>query len=454
MQSVLMKMLHLGFYWVFTIIITACYTGSIIAFVTLPVFPETVDTIDQLQNGFYRVGTLDRGGWERWFTNSTQKETAKLLKNLEYVRNIEEGLSNVTKAYFLFPYAFVGSKSQLEYVIQTNYTNDKMLSRRSALHISDECFALFGVSYAFPMKSVYREKINNLLLIMQQAGLVSKLKNDVKWSMLRSSTGGYLQVSQEKTLKMTNQIERGLTLADTEGMFLLLGIGFLIAGGVLISEWVGGCTNKCMQFMKIKKERKQEEHRQEEEMRRDEEQARFDAEDMAREALQSASSIIGISFMAGVDRETKLKVVDHLEADGDAGSNGSSRHSRSNSSMIMVSDLNSAMLTEMYHGKDRPGNIVMINGKVMSEQDAAKYVTESKENHENQQRGSCGGASQISKSFSFLKNEYDDDEEDEDGKEQENEPPRVCKVEINLQAPSDSAAEKDIEDCFGEKVER
>lgn len=123
--------------------VTACYTGSIIAFVTLPVYPETVDSLSQLQNGFYRIGTLDRGGWERWFLNSSQRETAKLLKNLEFVKDLEEGLSNVTKAYFLFPYAFVGSKSQLEYVIQTNYTDDK-LGRRSALHISDECFAFSG----------------------------------------------------------------------------------------------------------------------------------------------------------------------------------------------------------------------------------------------------------------------------------------------------------------------
>lgn len=42
----------------FTIIITACYTGSIIAFVTLPVFPETVDTVKQLLNGRYQIGTL------------------------------------------------------------------------------------------------------------------------------------------------------------------------------------------------------------------------------------------------------------------------------------------------------------------------------------------------------------------------------------------------------------
>lgn len=87
-----------GFYWMFTIIITACYTGSIIAFVTLPVYPDTVDSISQLQNGFYRIGTLDRGGWEKWFLNSTEDQAAKLLRNLELVRSNEEGLGNVTKA--------------------------------------------------------------------------------------------------------------------------------------------------------------------------------------------------------------------------------------------------------------------------------------------------------------------------------------------------------------------
>lgn len=52
--------LLIGFYWLFTIIITACYTGSIIAFVTLPVYPATIDTIDQLLRGRYQIGML---GW-------------------------------------------------------------------------------------------------------------------------------------------------------------------------------------------------------------------------------------------------------------------------------------------------------------------------------------------------------------------------------------------------------
>lgn len=45
-------------YWIFTIIITAAYTSSIIAFVTLPIFPSTVDTAEEiLSTPDFRWGT-------------------------------------------------------------------------------------------------------------------------------------------------------------------------------------------------------------------------------------------------------------------------------------------------------------------------------------------------------------------------------------------------------------
>lgn len=42
--------------------------------------------------------------------------------------------------------------------------------------------------------------------------------------------------------------ERGLSLSDTQGMFLLLGAGFLAAGAALVSEWAGGCGRMCRRF--------------------------------------------------------------------------------------------------------------------------------------------------------------------------------------------------------------
>lgn len=233
--------LLIGWYWIFTIIITSCYTGSIIAFVTLPLFPETVDSIDQLLAGFYRIGTLDRGGWERWFFNSSDPRINKLFRKIEFVPDVAAGIRNTTKAFF-WPYAFLGSQAELEYIVQANFTKTK--SKRAVLHISNECFVPFGVVIGFPNNSLYSTKLSEDISRMLQSGLIDKISNDVRWEMQRSSTGGHLAV-QLGTLKMTPVEEKGLTLEDTQGMFLLLAAGFLMGATALLSEWMGGFTKRC-----------------------------------------------------------------------------------------------------------------------------------------------------------------------------------------------------------------
>lgn len=113
--------LFVGWYWIFTIIITACYTGSVIAFVTLPIVPTTVDTARQLVSGRFRTGTLDRGGWERWFRNSSDLWADKLLRDIEFLPDVQSGLINITNAW-LWPYAFLGSRDHLDYIVRTNFT--------------------------------------------------------------------------------------------------------------------------------------------------------------------------------------------------------------------------------------------------------------------------------------------------------------------------------------------
>ncbi|XP_026319536.1 ionotropic receptor 21a [Hyposmocoma kahamanoa] len=233
--------LLIGWYWLFTIIITSCYTGSIIAFVTLPVFPETVDSIPQLLSGFYRIGTLDRGGWERWFFNSSDDLTNKLLKKMEFVPNVEAGIRNTTKAFF-WPYAFLGSQAELEYIIQTNFT--KIKSKRAVLHISNECFVPFGVTVGFPKNALHTSKLSSDIRNMLQSGIIAKLGDEVRWEVQKSSNGRQLSVGKGP-LKSGAVEEKGLTLEDTQGMFLLLGAGFLMAVTSLLSEWMGGFTNRC-----------------------------------------------------------------------------------------------------------------------------------------------------------------------------------------------------------------
>uniref|UniRef100_A0A1A9W0I3 Ionotropic glutamate receptor C-terminal domain-containing protein n=1 Tax=Glossina brevipalpis TaxID=37001 RepID=A0A1A9W0I3_9MUSC len=237
----------IGSYWIFTIILTSCYTGSIIAFVTLPAFPSTVDSVKDLLGLFFKVGTLDNGGWESWFLNSSHEPTAKLYEKMEFVSSLEEGIGNVTKSFF-WNFAFLGSKAQLQYLVQANFSNEN-LSKRSALHLSEECFALFQIGFLYPRHAIYRQKIDDVILLAQQSGIISKLENEVKWTMQRSSSGKLLQASSSSPLREVMQEERQLTTADVEGMFLLMVIGYLMGFVALVSEIVGGITNKCRQVM-------------------------------------------------------------------------------------------------------------------------------------------------------------------------------------------------------------
>lgn len=90
-----------------------------------------------------------------------------------------------------------------------------------------------------------------MILQLQQSGLINKLNNDMAWDRQRNSKGTLLTVSpSSKSLQGTSAEDRKLTLADTEGMFLLMGIGYVIAFSVLVSEIIGGCARKCRTFIR------------------------------------------------------------------------------------------------------------------------------------------------------------------------------------------------------------
>jgi hypothetical protein len=226
------------------------------------------------------------------------------------------------------------------YVPQHSFS--RYVSKRSALHISNECLGFFGVAFGFPENSVYKNRFNDAILLFQQNGLIHKLLNEVSWEMQRSPTGSLLQAGAGKSISLLSIDERGLALADTEGMFLLLGIGYLIAGGVLISEWVGGCTNKCKDLI----------------------QERKDKHDMAIENNhQQRTSFMVISRPPSSESSSGSSEALESTQNGP----GRATHSRKSS----VSMLSNQSLQDMYDGVScgKHSTIVMLNGKLMTDEE-------------------------------------------------------------------------------------
>lgn len=101
----------------------------------------------------------------------------------------------------------------------------------------------------FPQNSVYAAPFNDMLLRFAAAGLDKKVNNDLAWDLQRGDSQ-LLDSGTSKSFSMDDVVERKLNLADTEGMFLLMAVGYILAGSVLFSEIVGGCAKSCRAFIR------------------------------------------------------------------------------------------------------------------------------------------------------------------------------------------------------------
>ncbi|KAJ4435709.1 hypothetical protein ANN_18325 [Periplaneta americana] len=234
----------IGWYWVFSIIISACYTGCIIAFVTMPVYPAYVDNVNEVVQQGLHAGTLSDGGWRYWFNDSFDPVTNKLFEKMEYLPDLESAVHNVTTAYYR-DYAFLGSWSLLDYTIRMNYS--RYHGKRSYMHVGRSCFVPFSVAMIFPPRSPHSNVMSQMLLRIIQSGLIKKLKRDLEWDLRRSATGKLLAASGGPSLRAARAEERKLTLEDVTGMFLLLGAGFGIAALVWTIEVIAWICKKIKQ---------------------------------------------------------------------------------------------------------------------------------------------------------------------------------------------------------------
>ncbi len=281
---------------------------------------------------------------------------------------------------------------------------------------------------------------------MQQSGLIDKLLRDVKFEMVRSSKGELLQINPGGTLRFS-QVERRLTLVDTEGMFILLGIGFAIAAGTLLSEVVGGLTNRVGKILKKRKDDKKAADKVEQDRMYQETHLGDIENDAGNNNAETVSIGSSNPDHPSSPSEGFLEVVAQKSDRSDG-----SGHSRNDS--VCVSSLNKHVLHDLYHGpKKRHSNMVMIDGKYMTEDDAVKYSNSFKLDVEASEKR-ASNSSNISKLFGYLGEEDSFDTENAENEEMD-ENWKTCEVEINHVSTADESEQEkvDLEAGFGEKVE-
>lgn len=306
---------------------------------------------------------------------------------------------------------------------------------------------MFSVSYVFPINSVYRDKFNNAILYMQEAGIVSKLKKDVSWSLQKTKEGRFRQASVGQSLRVpTATAEKGLTLADTEGMFLLMGVGYLIGAGVLISEWVGGCTNKCREIIKSRRERQDSLV-----------SSNTSSANQNSPRRRRRPSGKEYNLTENIDSSSTLPITPR-QADDDSGSDVSERTRHHRSLSENFQELNQNTLHDLYDGPNRRhSTIVCIDGKVMSEEEARRYASSSRK-HKHSSSLTSVVEHEVTRLFKYLddhKSTHEDLREQSD-KHSSKKSIEIA-VEVNRSAGEVSEAMKasrqgSLDVPFGEKV--
>lgn len=224
-----------------------------------------------------------------------------------------------------------------------------------------------------PRDSVYADSLNEMILYMQQAGLMDKLRNEVSIRMQRY--GGYLLEVAAHSKTLTAE-ERGLTLADTEGMFLLLGIGFLIGTGVLISEWVGGCSQKCRSIINKRRD--------------DQRRAQVLLDETGSEVSEGrAGDTRRHSSTAFPDEMLPPSDEDEAEAepvvlDDERSEKRSMKSSDSRKTAYSLDHFSRQTMRDMYTGghKRRHSNVIIMNGELTTESAALASISQRYEDRE------------------------------------------------------------------------
>ncbi|XP_065202562.1 ionotropic receptor 21a [Planococcus citri] len=237
----------IGTYWVFTIIITAAYSSSIISFITIPTYFDVVDNINDLMDEEFRIGVADSRDWKVWFNDTGDYATNKLLKNLDVVNSTDLGVLKVQKNE---RYAFLGSQHHLSHIVRTNFSGSS--KKKSKFHIASQCVASFMVSVAMKKNSDFSMKIDQQIQRLQENGLVEKIRKDLEWEIARTSKGSLFSFGTN-IIRSDSIEDRQLTVDDMQGMFLLLGIGVSFAAASLLRECALGY--QCFEKIKARSQR-------------------------------------------------------------------------------------------------------------------------------------------------------------------------------------------------------
>ncbi|XP_041354578.1 glutamate receptor ionotropic, delta-1-like [Gigantopelta aegis] len=200
-----------GFWWLFCLVISASYSGILIAFLTVERQTPPLHTLaDLVAQEDYSWGTLGGTAMLDEYHKSTQTDIKALVRGLSQTG---ESMDEHKKRVLDGSYVFFGDRETL--VTWTRQHCD--------LAILDESFSPFKFSVGLPKNSPYTDLFSKRIIDIQSGGLMEIWKKH--WWPQRNLC-----------VNLSNARNRPIQLSDLQSIFYVAIIGLVLASVILITE--------------------------------------------------------------------------------------------------------------------------------------------------------------------------------------------------------------------------
>ncbi|KAK8386628.1 hypothetical protein O3P69_017841 [Scylla paramamosain] len=163
------RVLH-GMWWTFAVILIYTYTGTLIAFLTVPRLTSLINSLEELANQkdvlwTYRAKTAHETLFATAEPPSTYHKIGQLLKERPdlLVHTDNEGISAVLRG----DTAFIKEKSWLDFAMERDY----LATKQCRMAQVNQLFFSAGFGWALQERSIFLQLFNNEILRMSQSGL-------------------------------------------------------------------------------------------------------------------------------------------------------------------------------------------------------------------------------------------------------------------------------------------
>ncbi|XP_037080970.1 glutamate receptor ionotropic, delta-1-like [Pollicipes pollicipes] len=211
----------LGVWWLVAITIIASYTGTLIAFLTVPTVTDRINSLEDLVAQRELKWTYRRYTSHDSLFSTSQSEIYKSIgsKHTDLrVGSDAEGIAGVLSGRW----AFIKEKSYLDFALD----HDFQTSRRCRLKIAKQEFFTAGFGWILETGSPVKDLFNLEFLRMSESGLFDKWRSDYWPPASNCSTGAIF----------TDVTTKPLMVEDIVSSLILYLLGVLLALLVFVLE--------------------------------------------------------------------------------------------------------------------------------------------------------------------------------------------------------------------------